>query len=247
MAKVLFTSTEERFDDWFLEEKTLFILFWLICKNYPKLAANFLVKMPVSQSECPREQFKGSYFLEKNEIFQQFRNVSKKIQEFWKKNSCKIVKIALNVSRLTFWGICFKKFHFFSTFSENEQKAIQLLAEFFRHVFQKCIWRLQKNILRLFLKKLHFFHHFWTLSSEIHSKLAENLQQACQKCIIVVKGNILRKNNSFGQEVHVFSDCYWTSSQFCFKMSTKIFQHRCPNFILLIRGKSLSRNFFWKN
>ena len=32
-------------------------------QNCPKLAANFLVKLSVIQSECPREQFEGSYFL----------------------------------------------------------------------------------------------------------------------------------------------------------------------------------------
>ena len=39
MAKVLFTSTEERFDDWFLEKKILFIFSDFICKKLSKIGS----------------------------------------------------------------------------------------------------------------------------------------------------------------------------------------------------------------
>ena len=168
---------------------------------------------------------------------------AKRFRNFNKKMHARLSKVSSYVSRLTFWGIFSKKFHFLSTFSENEQKAIQLLAEIFRHAFQKCIWSLQRNILRLFLKKVQLFHLFWTLSSKIYPTFAENLRQACQKCIIGVRGNNLRKKNFFGKNTCFFY-CYWTSSQFLFGKSTKIFDHGCPNCSLRIQGKSRSRKFF---
>ena len=169
---------------------------------------------------------------------------AKRFRNFNKKMHARLSKVSSYVSRLTFWGIFSKKFHFLSTFSENEQKAIQLLAEIFRHAFQKCIWSLQRNILRLFLKKVQLFRLFWTLSSKIYPTFAENLRQACQKCIIGVKGNILRKNNFFGKNTYFF----WLLLDFqpFFGNSTKIFQQGCPNCISRIQKKSLSRKFSWK-
>ena len=118
---------KKRFSSYFLT---------LSAKNYPKLSANFLINLSVIQSECPREQIEGIYFLEKNEIFKNFVLWAKRFRNF-DKNSWKVVKIAFYVSRLTFSGTFSKKYHFFSTFSENEQETIQLWAENFRQVFQK--------------------------------------------------------------------------------------------------------------
>ena len=167
---------------------------------------------------------------------------AKIFRNFNKKMHARLSKVSSYVSRLTFWGIFSKKFHFLSTFSENEQKAIQLLAEIFRHAFQKCIWSLQRNILRLFLKKVQLFHLFWTLSSKIYPTFAENLRQACQKCIIGVKGNILRKNNFFGKNTCFF----WLLldfQPFFFRKFDKSFSARLYKLHFADTGEESEQNF----
>ena len=161
-------------------------------------------------------------------------------------NSCKVVKIAFYVSRLTFWGIFSKKYHFFQHFRKMSKKLSNYGPKISGRFFKSFHLKSLDKHLEDFLKKVQFFHHFWTLSSKIYPTFAENLPQAWQKCIIGVKGNILKKNNLSEKNTCFF----WSFLNFqpiFVRKFDKNNSTRVPNFIFCVYRGRVTAKFFLEN
>ena len=151
------------------------------------------------------------------------------------------LRVQINVLR-----IFSKKFRFFSTFSENEQKAIQLLAEFFRHVFQKCIWSLQRNILRIFFEKIAFFSSLLDFilrnSSNIGGKSSASLSETHYRC----QGEHFEKEQLFWTKNTCFFWLLLDFQPFFLEIRQKFSSRGVQTAFRVYRGRVWAENFFGK-
>ena len=115
----------------------LFIVFWLyLQKNIQKWRQTFWLTCQWFNLSVQGNNLREVIFWRRTKFFKNFVLWAKRFRNFDKKflQGCQnwLLRVWINVLRNFS-----KKYHFFSTSSENEQETIQLWAETFRQVFQK--------------------------------------------------------------------------------------------------------------
>ena len=74
-----------------------------------------------------------------------------------------VIKITFYLSTRTFWWNIFsKKIILLYFLLQFEEEFLGLVAKNLRQICQNCIWRVQRNFLRIFCQKKQFHHGFRT-------------------------------------------------------------------------------------
>ena len=160
------------------------------------------------------------------------------------KNSCKVVKIAFYVSRLTFWGIFSKKYDFFQHFRKMSKKLSNYGPKISGRFFKSFHLKSLDKHLEDFFEKSAIFSSFLDFIlknlSNFCRKSSASLSEMHYRC----QGEHFEKKTTFPKKIHVFSDRFWTSSQFLLENSTKIIQHGCQTSYFAYTGEESQQKVF---
>ena len=206
MAKMLFTSTKVRFDDCFSEKKDSphKVLTYLqkIIQNWRQ---TFWLKCQWVNLSVQGNNLREVIFWRRMKFCDNFVMWAKRFRNFNKKIHARLSKVASYVSRLTFWGNFPKKFHFFWTFSENEQKTIKIQCRNFSAAVSKVrLKSLQKHLEDFYWKNCISFITFGLYPQKLIQHWRKIFRKLVRNAVYVSRGLFREKTTFFGKNTCFF-------------------------------------------